>query len=150
MQNLCLLGVMDGHGVNGQLVSQYVKSHLPSILINLIAGVSTDHAVITSPKRNKYPAPSGLLPSIAKQKGSTNLSSQDPSPKFSTGEEWFKSDHNLRDKHIKESFVLTQDKLDRNPKIDAIFSGTTCVMCFMTETSLICANSGDSRAILCT
>jgi len=44
---------------------------------------------------------------------------------------------------------LTQDKLDRNPKIDAIFSGTTCVMCWATDKTIICANSGDSRAILC-
>ena len=32
--------------------------------------------------------------------------------------------------------------------MDATFSGTTCVVCIMTRRSLVCANSGDSRAIL--
>lgn len=39
--------------------------------------------------------------------------------------------------------------MDLNPKIDAYFSGTTCVMCFISQNTLVCANSGDSRAILC-
>jgi serine/threonine protein phosphatase PrpC len=59
------------------------------------------------------------------------------------------SEETKRDQLIKNSFTLTQDKLDTNSKIDATFSGTTCVMCFLSKNMLICANSGDSRAILC-
>ena len=51
--------------------------------------------------------------------------------------------------NIKNSFTLVQDKLDIISKIDAVFSGTTCVMCYLSQNNLICANSGDSRAILC-
>jgi len=49
---------------------------------------------------------------------------------------------------IKTAFTQTQDKLAAS-KIDVTFSGTTCVMCFLSQSTLICANSGDSRAILC-
>jgi len=68
---------------------------------------------------------------------------------FETGDEWLNSDESKREKLIKSSFTLTQDKLDINSKIDCTFSGTTCVMCFLSQNTLICANSGDSRAILC-
>lgn len=59
------------------------------------------------------------------------------------------SDQALRDKNIKNAFTLTQDKLDYNSKIDVTFSGTTCVMLYLSENMIVCANSGDSRAILC-
>lgn len=55
----------------------------------------------------------------------------------------------MRDRAIKNSFTLTQDKIDLNPKIDVYFSGTTCVMCYVSKNTLVCANSGDSRAIMC-
>jgi serine/threonine protein phosphatase PrpC len=42
MKNIWMLGVMDGHGVNGHHASQYVKTHLPLILQNLISGVPTE------------------------------------------------------------------------------------------------------------
>lgn len=32
----CLMAVSDGHGVNGHLVSNYIKNHLPSIIYNFI------------------------------------------------------------------------------------------------------------------
>jgi serine/threonine protein phosphatase PrpC len=44
---------------------------------------------------------------------------------------------------------LTQDKLDATSKVDVTFSGTTCVMLYLSENMLISANSGDSRAIMC-
>jgi serine/threonine protein phosphatase PrpC len=34
-------------------------------------------------------------------------------------------------------------------KLDSLFSGTTVVVVFMWNNTLVCANSGDSRAILC-
>jgi serine/threonine protein phosphatase PrpC len=72
-----------------------------------------------------------------------------PAVNFANGDEWLNSDPEKRDFCISNSFTLTQDKLDNNPKIDVIFSGTTCVMCFLSQNMLICANSGDSRAIMC-
>jgi serine/threonine protein phosphatase PrpC len=39
MKDLYMIGVMDGHGVFGHNVSQFVKVNLPLILQNLIKGV---------------------------------------------------------------------------------------------------------------
>jgi len=38
IKGLWMLGVMDGHGANGHLVSDLVKKNLPNILANLING----------------------------------------------------------------------------------------------------------------
>ncbi len=54
----------------------------------------------------------------------------------------------MRDNHIKEAFKQTENRLDKRSRIDAMFSGTTCVMVFMDNNQILCANSGDSRAIL--
>jgi serine/threonine protein phosphatase PrpC len=40
MRNLYMLGVMDGHGVFGHTVSQFVKLNLPIILAGLTKGAS--------------------------------------------------------------------------------------------------------------
>ena len=42
MRDIWMLGVMDGHGVNGHLASQFVKIQLPLILTNLLAGQSPE------------------------------------------------------------------------------------------------------------
>ena len=65
------------------------------------------------------------------------------------GDQFLTENFAKSEKAIKESFVITQEKLDMSSKIDATFSGTTCVMCFLSNNNLVCANSGDSRAILC-
>ena len=49
---------------------------------------------------------------------------------------------------ITETFLITQAKLIDNEKINSIFSGSTCVSVIFTPEKLICANIGDSRAVL--
>ena len=48
---------------------------------------------------------------------------------------------------IKQIFIDCERSLDKSG-IDTTFSGTTCVMVFQIGTHIICANVGDSRAIL--
>lgn len=55
----------------------------------------------------------------------------------------------MRDRAIENSFEMCQDKLDGESKIDVMFSGTTSVYCFLSNNHLVCANAGDSRAMLC-
>ena len=62
---------------------------------------------------------------------------------------WLSTDLKVRDKAIQDSFELCQDKLDCDSKIDVMFSGTTSVYCFLSNNHLVCANAGDSRAMLC-
>lgn len=55
----------------------------------------------------------------------------------------------MRDAQITYAFTKVQDDIDQNKRIDAVFSGTTCVMVFLSRNHIVCANAGDSRAILC-
>ena len=49
---------------------------------------------------------------------------------------------------LKRAFRHAERDLGKNEEIDANFSGTTCVMVFQIGERLICANVGDSRAII--
>lgn len=85
--------------------------------------------------------------------GGTAETEEDPNASLKeinmNAEEFLGLSNKNRDKHIKESFTLCQDKLDAVSKIDAVFSGTTCVVCYISKNNLVVANSGDSRAIMC-
>jgi serine/threonine protein phosphatase PrpC len=48
---------------------------------------------------------------------------------------------------IKVAFKMCNEELKKNT-YDCSFSGTTCVIIFLIDNRLICANVGDSRAIL--
>jgi serine/threonine protein phosphatase PrpC len=54
----------------------------------------------------------------------------------------------VRDYQIKEAFKKVEHKLEHKSRIDAMLSGTTCVTCFFNHDMILCANAGDSRAIL--
>ena len=49
---------------------------------------------------------------------------------------------------IIETFLLTNEKLIENEKINSTFSGSTCVSVIYTPQKLICPNVGDSRAVI--
>ena len=70
IKDLWLLGVMDGHGVNGHFVSQYVKQHLPQVLNNLIKG--NDVSPERKGKRRNSKKAGGFLPSIQGAAGARN------------------------------------------------------------------------------
>ena len=82
------IGVCDGHGNNGHLVSEYITKKLPENLKNI------------------------------------NINS------------------------IKNAFIKTNNSLINNPKIDCTLSGSTCTSLIITKEKIICANLGDSRAVL--
>lgn len=43
---------------------------------------------------------------------------------------------------------MTNEKLEEVTKFDSAMSGTTCVMLLAYKDTLVCANAGDSRAVL--
>ena len=49
---------------------------------------------------------------------------------------------------LKRAFRHAERDVSKNSDIDANFSGTTCVMVFQIGEKIICANVGDSRAII--
>ena len=52
ISNLWLLGVMDGHGINGHLVSQFVQAQLPAIMNGLLAGLPPEKAIKQEPQQS--------------------------------------------------------------------------------------------------
>ena len=87
-QEQFFLGVCDGHGTNGHLVSEYITKTLPQYL-------------------------------------------QDTS-----------------DESIINAFISTNNSLTNNSKIDTSLSGSTCTSLIISLEKMICANLGDSRAVL--
>ena len=49
---------------------------------------------------------------------------------------------------IKDLFKKAENDLNKNTKIDSTFSGTTCTLLIQIGERIICANVGDSRAIM--
>ena len=83
------LGVCDGHGINGHLISEYISNYLPDFI--------TD--------------------------------SSDPS-------------------NITNGFIKCNNALTTSTEIDCTLSGSACVSLFISLDKIICANIGDSRAVL--
>ena len=100
--------VMDGHGVNGHLVSRFTTKYFSSFF-----------------KKNK--------------KMNSSCSSEDQ-----IFNRLKKNDYEI----LKRVFRHAEKDLEKNGEIDANFSGTTCVMVFQVGERIICANVGDSRAIM--
>ena len=100
--------VMDGHGVNGHLVSRFTTKYFSSFF-----------------KKNK--------------KMNSSCSSEDQ-----IFNRLKKNDYEI----LKRVFRHAERDLEKNGEIDSNFSGTTCVMVFQVGERIICANVGDSRAIM--
>ena len=108
LKDFNIFSVMDGHGVNGHLVSRFVTKYFTSFF-----------------KKNK-------------KMNSSNSSEDQIFYRLK------KNDHDV----LKRAFRHAERDIEKNSDIDANFSGTTCVMVFQVGERLICANVGDSRAIL--
>ena len=103
-----IFSVMDGHGVNGHLVSRFVTKYFTSFFKN-------------NKKMNQYTNDEETICYRLK-----------------------KNEYDI----LKRAFRHAERDIGKNSDIDANFSGTTCVMVFQIGEKLICANVGDSRAII--
>ena len=108
LKDFNIFSVMDGHGVNGHLVSRFTTKYFTSFF-----------------KNNKK----------------MNSSKEDENAIFYRLK---KNDYDI----LKRAFRHAERDIGKNSDIDANFSGTTCVMVFQIGERLICANVGDSRAIM--
>lgn len=109
LESYSIFGVFDGHGVQGHLISDYIKCYFSSFF---------------SQKE---------LYSKAKQV----ISIKD------VYDSLIDNNYSL----INYAFNLCENSLLKT-KLDASMSGSTCVMVFIIGDKIICANAGDSRAIL--
>ena len=101
-----VFGVLDGHGVNGHLASQFAKKYI----VNRIKGLE-------------------IVRNFSKPKEIYN--------------------HLIEDEYkIITNIFIDADNQIKKQKFNCDNSGTTCVITIQLEEHLICANVGDSRAIL--
>ena len=108
LKDFNIFSVMDGHGVNGHLVSRFVTKYFTSFFKNnkkMNSSNDDENAVYYRLKKNEYDI-------------------------------------------LKRAFRHAERDIGKNSDIDANFSGTTCVMVFQVGEKIICANVGDSRAII--
>ena len=108
LKDFNVFSVMDGHGVNGHLVSRFVTKYFTTFF-----------------KKNKK----------------MNSSNANEDQLF------YRLKKNECD-ILKRAYRHAERDIEKNSDIDANFSGTTCVMVFQVGNRLLCANVGDSRAIL--
>ena len=108
LKDFNIFSVMDGHGVNGHLVSRFVTKYFTTFF-----------------KKNK--------------KMNSSNANED--------QIYFRLKKNESD-ILKRAYRHAERDIEKNSDIDANFSGTTCVMVFQVGNRLLCANVGDSRAIL--
>ena len=102
-----IFSVLDGHGINGHLVSRFITKYFTSFFKN-------------NKKMNSNENEDAVYYRLKKK------------------------DNDI----MKRAFRHAERDLEKNSDIDANFSGTTCVMVLQVGEKLLCANVGDSRAIL--
>ena len=102
-----IFSVLDGHGINGHLVSRFITKYFTSFFKN-------------NKKMNSNENEDAVYYRLKKK------------------------DNEI----MKKAFRHAERDLEKNSEIDANFSGTTCVMVLQVGEKLLCANVGDSRAIL--
>jgi serine/threonine protein phosphatase PrpC len=49
---------------------------------------------------------------------------------------------------LEKAFDLAESSLEYQNEFNIAYSGTTCCMVFINENKILCANCGDSRAIV--
>lgn len=120
-----MFGCCDGHGVNGHHSSDHVKKYLPKNIIALDnlavkqAGQEL-HTIQENEEVKKDDIPKSFLLSKDRRK------------KYAV---------------ISEGFIKTSVDMQKRP-FDINYSGTTTVTVMVSDKNLVCANVGDSRAIL--
>ena len=104
--NFNMFGVLDGHGVNGHLVSHFVSK----FIINRIKNIASI---------KKLDSPEAIY-QLLKSNGYQTIATA----------------------------FMDADVQVAKEKFDCLRSGTTCVIVFQCDEHIICANAGDSRAIM--
>jgi len=121
-----LLAVLDGHGINGHLVSDYAKKKFP---------INIEHSCMRSLKYSlTLNNPASYIAKEKKYSKIIDHSVVDAVPM-------------LRREVIMESFKRTNNDL-RLSNINVTYSGTTLVSVILIGDYVVCANVGDSRAII--
>lgn len=112
LSGFCILGVFDGHGTFGHLVSDYVKKFFENYFRN--------------------------FDNYTNSKSQLILTSEDVYKKI------VDNNYNL----LYNAFTTCENSLSKEVDFDTRLSGTTSILVICVGENLICANAGDSRAMM--
>lgn len=127
IENVCgiinynIYSIMDGHGSNGHLVSNFIKDKI----IENFTNISYYFKKLKSKETSNLEYPENILEIIYNILKKNN---------FQKIKDFYKT--------VDESLSSIEVRFDSN------FSGSTCIILFQLGKKLICCNVGDSRAIL--
>lgn len=159
LDNFSIFGVYDGHGAHGHFISNMIKLFFSEYYgkADIFLGKNFSHKfnngmiISNSNFKGNSLNKSSTNNYLQNSHSTNNLNCTNSSNNNSNLTEDLIYEK-LKDRHsflIKNSFNLCESSISLS-KYDANFSGSTCVMCFFIDNKIICANSGDSRAILIT
>eukprot|EP01022_Parablepharisma_sp_SALTPOND_P026523 TRINITY_DN64326_c1_g1_i1.p3 TRINITY_DN64326_c1_g1~~TRINITY_DN64326_c1_g1_i1.p3 ORF type:complete len:429 (+),score=22.71 TRINITY_DN64326_c1_g1_i1:2746-4032(+) len=137
IKNSWLFGVFDGHGVNGHLASNHIKQYLPSQPLLHLTSIIANIELIGLAHTNDVTL---SAPDQPLEESKTKTARQQLATVISENE---KARHLI----LKDAFIKT-DQLIRQRSFKTSFSGSTAVVVLLLGANLVCANTGDSRAIL--
>jgi serine/threonine protein phosphatase PrpC len=148
IKNLYLFGVCDGHGIQGHHISSFARDTIPTYLnyIEIDNYISKKNKNIDSLLSSLYnKSEDSSVKDIHIIKYFYDKFKVNPSD-FS----FVKNRFNEISKNIKESFLKSDSDLIKSKhSFDTEKSGSTVCLLLLSNKNLICANLGDSRAILC-
>ena len=121
IKNYNIYSIMDGHGSNGHLVSNYIKDKI----IENFTKISYYFKKLKSKETSNLEYPENILDKIFNILKKNN---------FQKIKDFYKT--------VDESLSSIEVRFDSN------FSGSTCIILFQLGNNLISCNVGDSRAIL--
>ena len=132
IRNNWFFSVCDGHGINGHFASDHIKQFLPAN-IELLDKMAMKQKREEQEKQASNPdSDNKFFNEDEDQDAPSYLVSKDRRRKYAV---------------ISEGFIKTSMDLRRR-SFDVNYSGSTVVSVMFTGKSLICANVGDSRAVL--
>jgi hypothetical protein len=143
LEDYYIFGVLDGHGNNGHHASTSINSFFAEFFKKMKNYVTSNSkfSLSSSTNSNNYKSKENL----SKYKNQKLIKELDP---YDLNEE---SVYDILKENnyeiIKNSFALAESELS-NLKLDFNFSGSTSVLVFILADKIICANAGDSRAII--
>jgi serine/threonine protein phosphatase PrpC len=139
LENYSVFGVFDGHGTHGHFVSNYIKLFFADYF-------SRTDLFLGKEKMNNLMISTMKKSSLLNNQLNMNKSTHTYPPQITEESVYDK----LREKNyylIKNSFFLAESALSQS-KYEVNFSGATSVVVIIIDDKIICANAGDSRAIL--
>jgi serine/threonine protein phosphatase PrpC len=151
---ITLFGVMDGHGLKGHVLVQYLQQQLPLCLIEYLRSALVDP--LADPGVDCVSSPQLPLHLLKQFKQDLiEFGHADPMELYlqanAMNTSLSKNDLIIR-QAIVDAFLTVQYQAGQNPNVPSSRSGTTCICCILIHENdalrLYTAAVGDSRAIL--